>query len=86
MYEASEKLLEVLNGNFFVPMTHYCSGVECCENGFSTTVERIVDGLFKSVLRAKPVVPQLSRWSKPVASLDFWAPCLAMHAFIARLL
>ena len=38
-----------------------------------------------TLLRERPIVPQLSRWSKGVASLDFWMLSLCCHDLVLQL-
>ena len=82
-----KELFAVLNSCWFsAAMVHWCAGVTCCANGFETTVQRIVNVLYKTLLRAKPIIPTLSRWSKPIGSLDFWVPVIVLHMFGIHLL
>lgn len=80
-----QELVNVLNGDWFEDrLVHYCTGPECC-NGEQDLHQRLVASIMSTFLRERPVVPQLSRWSKGVASLDFWLLGLAVHKLILHL-
>ena len=84
--ELFRDLFAVLNGDWFaVEMHHFCTGRSCCLRGKMTTVEKLIDIILLSLLRARPITPVLSRWSKPVGSLDFWVPVFACYNLIADL-
>ena len=85
MAKKFEELTTVLNGNWFEDrLVHYCSGPNCCAGGPALN-QRVVAAIMSTFLRERPVVPQLSRWSKGVASLDFWLLGLSCHKVILHL-
>ena len=78
-----EKLAAVLNGDWALPeLTHYCVGKSCCRDGRASTVTRIVEAMLRTIFRRLPTVPELSRWSKGVQSLDFWYPGMCCHRIV----
>ena len=71
---------QVLNGSWTEDrFVHFCIGDGCPCGG--EPHKRVVEVLMKTVLVARPMVPQLSRWSKGVGSLDFWLLGLGCHGF-----
>ena len=67
------RLVAILNGlRSSFSLVHYCSGASCCAEGKPSTIVRLVPLIMRTLLRQRPVIPQLSRWSKPVECLDFF--------------
>ena len=63
-------------------LIHWCHGFACCPKGRTSTVSRIVSALLSTVFRRSPIVSELSKWTKGIASLDFWLPALGCHQCI----
>ena len=78
------ELVTIFNGCWFEKgvMVHYCSGADCCPRGILDTRTRGGQALNRTVFKDRPVVPQLSRWSKGVASLDFWLLGMFVHEIV----
>ena len=78
------ELVAIFNGCWFEKgvMVHYCSGADCCPRGILDTRARGGQALKRTVFKDRPVVPQLSRWSKGVASLDFWLLGMFVHEIV----
>lgn len=73
----------MLNGSWSDDhLVHYCQG--CCDSSMHSHL-KVVDAVMRTILRERPVVPQLSRWSKPVSSLDFWLLGLSCHGILLHL-
>ncbi len=53
-------------------MVHYCKEESCCKEGRQTTVAEICRTLTAILLRARPIIPQLSRWAKSLGCLYFF--------------
>lgn len=78
-------LFGVLNGFLWEPqLFHYCRGRECCPEGRVSAHKNIVEGLLAGPLRARPVVPQLTRWAKSTACLEFFLQGLAIHGVLLQ--
>ena len=76
-------LFSLINGFFWESrLVHYCVGHKCCRGGAAKTAEKIVAAVKYSILRERPTIPEKSRWSKGVASLDFWVVAMAMSKLI----
>ena len=79
-------LFSLLNGFFWESkLVHYCVGRSCCSGGVTDTAANIVAAVPYSRLREKPTIPEKSRWSKGVASLEFWVVAMSMYRLILLL-
>jgi hypothetical protein len=51
---------------------HRCRGEDCCDGGRATTVRKWLVALLRCILRCRPPVPVLSRWTLTSPCLDFY--------------
>ena len=87
LHEAFTILHRWLNAPLWeTELVHYCGGPECCPGGRETTLLDVKLAILRSVLRKRPTVPELSKWTKPVSSIDFWLCGTALGMLFVRIL
>jgi hypothetical protein len=83
------EFLAIFNGGFQAwkrpSLAHFCSGTTCCRD-FGHTKDRMAAAIVETILRKRPAVPTLSRWTRMAPSLHFFLKGVLPHDIFPRLL